>query len=75
MSNLDILTASTPEPLALTFRQEANGKMETKEGKDRVSLLVHAGAAISLSVGERGPGKVRRSPDENTVYSKYSKST
>ena len=49
MSNLISLLAATAELTVVTDRQQADGEMETKEGKDRLSLLVHVGAAISLS--------------------------
>ena len=52
MSNLDSLAASTPALPVLTHRQEADGKMETNQGKDRASLLVHVRAAIRPLVDE-----------------------
>ena len=52
MSNLESLATSTPELTALTDRQEADGKMETNQGKDRASLLVHVRAAIRPLVDE-----------------------
>ena len=52
MCNLESLLASHPELTVVTDRQEADGKMETNEGKDRASLLVHVGAAIRPLVDE-----------------------